>query len=72
MVPLEKAIRLNSQGILFGTPGDFAFSRKGMFKELFCHQLNVRRYSNLELWLSKGKFARAVNKSSHQVRFELI
>jgi hypothetical protein len=37
--------------------GDFAFSRKGMFKELFCHELNVRRYSNLESWLSKGKFA---------------
>jgi len=45
-----KAILLNSQGILlFGTPGGFAFSQKDMFKELFCHQLNVRRDSNLEL-----------------------
>lgn len=34
MVWLEKAILLNNQGILlFGTPGDFAFSRKDMFKE---------------------------------------
>ena len=57
MVSLEKAILLDSQGILlFGTPGDFAFSRKDIFKELFYHQLSVRRYNNLELWLSKGKF----------------
>lgn len=34
MVSLEKAILLNSQGILlFGTPGGFAFSQKDMFKE---------------------------------------
>ena len=57
MVSLEKAILLSSQGmLLFGTPGGFASSRKGMFKGLFCHQLNVRRDSNLEFWLSKGKF----------------
>lgn len=50
MVSLEKAILLNSQGILlFGTPGDFAFSRKDMLKEPFCHQLNIHRDSNLEL-----------------------
>lgn len=38
MVPLEKAILLNSQGILlFGTPRDFAFGWKDILKELFCY-----------------------------------
>lgn len=41
MVSLEKAILFNIQGILLlGTPRNFTFNRKDMFKELPCLSVN--------------------------------